>query len=1374
MAAHGEVKIKITVDGKQVHVATGNLKDFQDAASGAGQKGKKAGEDLRSADKDTRKFDGGVKDLAKSLGLVAIGAAAFKVLSDNVGAAIKRFDALNAMPRVLEALGANTDDAERSMQRLADGIEGLPTALDEITGTMQQFFLVFRDADKATDSALALNNALLASGTSGGQAAGAMEQYIQALQKGKPDMMEWRNMQSNMAVALDEIAQKSGTTITQLGVDLRSGKLPMIEFNNMLIEIGSSTGKIGGLAKTMTAGIGTSFSNLGLAITKGLANIITSIDNALIKSTGQGIAAHLDNMKAAVNAAFSAIGTAVEAVVPIFLAAFKVVGVVIDILKALSPVIMGVVTYFAAMFIITKVISIYKTLYSAVYFGIGALKAYALAAKTTVLGTGLVTKAIAALNAAFAANPIGLIAAAIAVVVVAIIAFVKIFKSLNKEAAENQKAIDKLTESSEAHSEAVEESASAYADQTTQRNSSLRAMQSEVSELDKLSKKENKSAADKAMIAEKVEFLNSQMEGLNLTYDDEADALNMSSDALRERTDALGTITKYNDALEEQSRITMDMAENDELLAQNRELAAITEAKYDAAGVFQKKQYAKQLKELADQEKDLLLTRDVLIDQQDTVNSQVAEHADEATKLIKKLEEQAKLVDDLADSASDLAKETKKSTEELQKNSKQYQANSKQISKSADYSRALSRELDRLSGVRNKSEQDMARVQTITDLLNASNKDLNLSYDQQTDSLSMSSGERDRRIKLLEEEASYTAAMERLLEIEEDRYKAESRLEELAGFRKEYNEMMASGIPISEEQAEKFAELFAEEENLKNETKSLGTQYDETITSMEGSAERLNNLKRAFEKLSESQKESLESMVSSIQEYHSSSQNIFDKIDTSVEVSFESIMETLRHNAEAMATYWDNLAILMEAGIDDALIQTLIDAGPAAYAEAKVLADKVKADPSKVEEINREWTNAGTIPGKALETMMKRSGIPVNAETVKLIRGIETELRKTMKNVSWDDIAANIPDGLLEGAFKGKKAKEFLAGAGAFATESSDRFRRSAEIRSPSMVFFRHGQNLTQGLINGAKAGLRNLEIAIANMSATISRAMGGVVSVIKAPFANIASTFRSYGGSITSGITSGISSGSYTASNSASSLMSSITSRFSTARSAGVTAGSNLGSGVSSGISGRRSATSSTAASFRDLIYSRFSGMNSKGRNIGYQLAAGVASGINNNAYRARNAAQAMSNSIPTAVRRILEIRSPSKVMEDIGANIAEGIGVGIEDEEGGILKNLSDLITKMLSLFDNISFALPEIATPAVSFGTAEYAAGGPALAYSGSAGVIPTSGQASSSKRQQGASGGTADTLITGNQFIIREEADISKIARELEDLRRLRGR
>ena len=200
----------------------------------------------------------------------------------------------------------------------------------------------------------------------------------------------------------------------------------------------------------------------------------------------------------------------------------------------------------------------------------------------------------------------------------------------------------------------------------------------------------------------------------------------------------------------------------------------------------------------------------------------------------------------------------------------------------------MSRELDRLSGVRNKSAQEMARVQTITDLLNASNKDLNLSYDQQTDTLSMSSGERDRRIKLLEEEASYTAAMERLLEIEEDRYNAEARLDELAGFRKEYNEMMASGIPISEEQAEKFAELFAEEEKLKNETQSLGTQYDETITVMEGSAERLNNLKRAYEKLSESQKESLESMVSSIQEYHSSSQNIFDKIDTSVEVSFVS------------------------------------------------------------------------------------------------------------------------------------------------------------------------------------------------------------------------------------------------------------------------------------------------------------------------------------------------------------------------------------------------------------------------------------------------------------------------------------------------------
>ena len=57
---------------------------------------------------------GGVKQLASSLGLVAIGAKAFDVMSASMGKAIDRFDTLNKFPVVMQALGYSARDTAKS------------------------------------------------------------------------------------------------------------------------------------------------------------------------------------------------------------------------------------------------------------------------------------------------------------------------------------------------------------------------------------------------------------------------------------------------------------------------------------------------------------------------------------------------------------------------------------------------------------------------------------------------------------------------------------------------------------------------------------------------------------------------------------------------------------------------------------------------------------------------------------------------------------------------------------------------------------------------------------------------------------------------------------------------------------------------------------------------------------------------------------------------------------------------------------------------------------------------------------------------------------------------------------------------------------
>lgn len=183
--ADGRVKIAIEVDGKEVNVASKELDKLEenaresgqgikqaeksmdglaDSAEDAAKSTKEAADETRKYGNETQKGAGKVKKFATAIGLIAVASAAFKILRDNLDAAIERFDTLNRFPKVLQALGVSAEESERATQKLADGIEGLPTTLNDIASVAQRMYTSFNDMDKATDSALALNNALLGSG----------------------------------------------------------------------------------------------------------------------------------------------------------------------------------------------------------------------------------------------------------------------------------------------------------------------------------------------------------------------------------------------------------------------------------------------------------------------------------------------------------------------------------------------------------------------------------------------------------------------------------------------------------------------------------------------------------------------------------------------------------------------------------------------------------------------------------------------------------------------------------------------------------------------------------------------------------------------------------------------------------------------------------------------------------------------------------------------------------------------------------------------------------------------------------------------------------------------------------------------------------
>ena len=113
--------------------------------------------------------------------------------------------------------------------------------MQDITSSAQNFAPLVGGATKAAKTAVALNNAFLASGASTADASRGVQQYSQMLSTNKVDMQSWRTLQETMPVALRKTAEAFGFTgkaaTNDLYAALKNGEITMTELNNKFIEL---------------------------------------------------------------------------------------------------------------------------------------------------------------------------------------------------------------------------------------------------------------------------------------------------------------------------------------------------------------------------------------------------------------------------------------------------------------------------------------------------------------------------------------------------------------------------------------------------------------------------------------------------------------------------------------------------------------------------------------------------------------------------------------------------------------------------------------------------------------------------------------------------------------------------------------------------------------------------------------------------------------------------------------------------------------------------------------------------------------------------------------------------------------------------------
>lgn len=299
--ADGRVVISVDVDGKDVKVLNGDLDQLQGKST---------------------KASGGIKNMALAMGAVKVASSAFNLLKNSLDGAISRVDTMAKFPKVMSALGFSAEDSKKSIDKLSDGIDGLPTTLDEVVSSVQQMTAITGDLDRSTDTVLALNNAMLASGASSADASRGVQQFNQMMSTGTVDLQSWKTLQETMPLALQKTAEAMGytgkTAQRDLYSALKEGEVTFDQFTDSLIELGTGTGDLAKLAKENSLGIATSFGNLRNAVTKGLANVIAKFDELTEKLTGKTIAQNIDSLKGIINSTFKAIVDSMDKLLPIF------------------------------------------------------------------------------------------------------------------------------------------------------------------------------------------------------------------------------------------------------------------------------------------------------------------------------------------------------------------------------------------------------------------------------------------------------------------------------------------------------------------------------------------------------------------------------------------------------------------------------------------------------------------------------------------------------------------------------------------------------------------------------------------------------------------------------------------------------------------------------------------------------------------------------------------------------------------------------------------------------------------------------------------------------------------------------------------------
>lgn len=236
---------------------------------------------------------------------------------------IERADILTRFPKVMEMMGYSADDATASIEKLRQGVTGIPTSLADVVSGTQRLAGVAKDVNKASDWMLAISDAMLGVSGDANQAALGVEQFTQVIERGIPTGQDWKTIYQTAPAIMDELAKSLGYTSGRMSGDmytaLQKGTLSVEQMMDALVKLdkegSGSMASLQTIVRQSTGGISTQITVMRQTIENMIAAILQGGD---ISGYVDSLASSIENIAPKL----------IEAAAKVFLGLAKVVPMV--------------------------------------------------------------------------------------------------------------------------------------------------------------------------------------------------------------------------------------------------------------------------------------------------------------------------------------------------------------------------------------------------------------------------------------------------------------------------------------------------------------------------------------------------------------------------------------------------------------------------------------------------------------------------------------------------------------------------------------------------------------------------------------------------------------------------------------------------------------------------------------------------------------------------------------------------------------------------------------------------------------------------------------------------------------------------------------